>query len=239
MRKRYLLLLLLSVVLTLGIPALLGGRRVFEQLLRLNAGSALELVALVLVRWVFKTARLRLLPVLRGGAALVAAPHRLVHGMEALAQRVHRLLQLGVQVPRVGVVELLLELAHRAWEQRELAEAAAAGRAAHPDAACFDGPGRQVPAPLPLNRVVLLDRRAEDLRREYLATSPRSSVEALPVVTASAPATFTSFTGADAEMSALEPAGIVPVGLMVTPSAIQARVREHPAGQGDLQAQRW
>ena len=63
---------------------------------------------------------------------------------------------------------ILRELARRAWERQELAKAAAQAAADH-----------QGPAPLPLQRVLLLDRRAGDLRREYLATSPPSVVRAL------------------------------------------------------------
>ena len=63
---------------------------------------------------------------------------------------------------------ILRELARRAWERQELAEAAARGLADH-----------QGPAPLPVQHVLLLDRRAEDLRREYLATAPPSVVRAL------------------------------------------------------------
>ena len=63
---------------------------------------------------------------------------------------------------------ILRELARRAWERHELAEAAARAEADH-----------QGPAPLPLRHVLLLDRRAEDLHREYLATSPPSVVRAL------------------------------------------------------------
>ena len=82
---------------------------------------------------------------------------------------------------------ILLELARRSWERRELAQAAAAGQAAHPDAAGLDEAGldetgRPVLAPHPVQRVVLLDRRAEDLRREYRATSPHSVVAAAPDV---------------------------------------------------------
>ena len=94
--------------------------------------------------------------------------------------RAQRLLLCGDSTLALAI---LLELARRAWERRGLFEAAANGRAAHPDA-ILDGTDGQVLAPLPLERVLLLDRRAEDLRREYLATSPQSVVEALPVVTA-------------------------------------------------------
>jgi hypothetical protein len=77
---------------------------------------------------------------------------------------------------------ILLELARRSWERRALAQAAAAGRAAHPDTAGLDETGRKVLAPHPVQRVVLLDRRAEDLRREYRATAPHSVVAAAPHV---------------------------------------------------------
>jgi hypothetical protein len=75
---------------------------------------------------------------------------------------------------------VLLELARRAWEQRGLVEAAHQGLAARPDAT-LDGADGQL-APLPIESVLLLDRRAEDLRREYLATCPPSIVDALPEV---------------------------------------------------------
>ena len=74
----------------------------------------------------------------------------------------------------------LLELGRRAWEQQQLI-AAAAGRPPHPDAA---GPPADRPAPLPVERVLLLDRRSPDLRREYLATSSPALARQLPAVTA-------------------------------------------------------
>lgn len=77
---------------------------------------------------------------------------------------------------------ILLELARRAWEWRELSRAASIGRAARPDPVCLDETDRQVLAPHPVQRVVLLDRRAEDLRREYQATSPHSVAAAAPQV---------------------------------------------------------
>ena len=55
----------------------------------------------------------------------------------------------------------LLELGHRAWEQDELIAAA------HPS---LNGQG---PVPFPVDRVVLLNQRAGDLRREYLAEEER------------------------------------------------------------------
>jgi hypothetical protein len=73
----------------------------------------------------------------------------------------------------------LLELARRAWEQQELRAAAATGAVARPDATSrAAGP----PAPCPLERVLLLDRRSHDVRREYLATASRSMSQALPAV---------------------------------------------------------
>jgi hypothetical protein len=77
---------------------------------------------------------------------------------------------------------ILLELARRAWEGRELAQAAAIGRAAQLDGSGPDEAGHPALAPYPVQRVVLLDRRAEDLRREYQATSPQSVAAAAPPV---------------------------------------------------------
>ena len=83
------------------------------------------------------------------------------------------------QVFRTGARQLLLcgdstlalailrELARRAWERQELADAAN-GTA-----------DRHRPAPVPVQHVLLLDRRAEDLRREFLATSPPSLARTL------------------------------------------------------------
>jgi hypothetical protein len=80
---------------------------------------------------------------------------------------------------------ILLELAHRAWERHGLAEAEARGRAAanggratgNGGAAGNDGGAGGASRPLqPVQRVLLIDQRAEDLRREYLATSPWMSV---------------------------------------------------------------
>jgi hypothetical protein len=81
---------------------------------------------------------------------------------------------------------ILRELARRAWEQRELAEAAAAGpNQGGRDAAARDGAARDGaagPGPEPVVHVLLLDQRAEDLRREYLATSPAPIAQALPAI---------------------------------------------------------
>jgi hypothetical protein len=79
---------------------------------------------------------------------------------------------------------ILLELARRAWEWQQLAEAAARGQAEHPDAACLDEATQRTLAPLPLERVVLVDQRSGDLRREFLATCRPSTAGVLPAVTA-------------------------------------------------------
>jgi hypothetical protein len=81
---------------------------------------------------------------------------------------------------------ILRELARRAWEQQELARAAAHGSARSGRAAGngSEPPAQQPADPLPVQRVLLLDQRAEDLRREYLATSPGPLVQALCQVTA-------------------------------------------------------
>lgn len=77
---------------------------------------------------------------------------------------------------------ILLELARRTWEQQGLIDAAAIGRAAYPDAADTQGPDNTAYSRF-LKHVVLLDRRAEELRREYLTISPHSMPGALPAVT--------------------------------------------------------
>ena len=85
---------------------------------------------------------------------------------------------------------ILLELARRSWERRGLIDAAAAGRAAYPDAihpadaSETNGAGPHTLAPHPIEHVLLMDRRAEDLRREYLATSAHCIAGAPPEVTA-------------------------------------------------------
>lgn len=80
---------------------------------------------------------------------------------------------------------VLLELARRAWERQGLAQSAASGQAADGLADPATGPddaARRAMNPRPAERVLLLDRRAADLRREYLATSPQLIVQALPRV---------------------------------------------------------
>jgi len=78
----------------------------------------------------------------------------------------------------------LLEIAHRAWEDWGLVEAADLGetQATSRAALAVARAARLATTPHQVERVVLLDRRAEDLRREYRATSPRAVAEALPSV---------------------------------------------------------
>ncbi|MGH3067147.1 MAG: hypothetical protein ACRDMI_01015 [Streptosporangiaceae bacterium] len=73
---------------------------------------------------------------------------------------------------------ILRELARQAWECRQLAEAAAGGTEGR-NPGLPSGEDQQLLAPLPLQHVLLLDRRANDLRREFLATTPPPMVRAL------------------------------------------------------------
>ncbi len=77
---------------------------------------------------------------------------------------------------------VLLELARRAWERRGLAAAAAAGRAAHPDAPPLDKAAEHAIARYPVEHITLLDLRAPDLAREFFATCPQSIAAALPAL---------------------------------------------------------
>jgi hypothetical protein len=70
---------------------------------------------------------------------------------------------------------ILLELARQAWEQAELAKAAAAGL------------GEVEPAAwptLPVKRILLLDLRSDDMRREYVASVPAAVLKSTPEVVA-------------------------------------------------------
>ncbi len=105
---------------------------------------------------------------------------------QILSARARQLLLCGDTTLALAI---LLELARRAWEERELAEAAAVGRAVQLEGARLDGAGAgagldetglRAPGPCPVQRVVLLDQRADDLRREYEATSPPSVAAAGP-----------------------------------------------------------
>jgi Trk K+ transport system NAD-binding subunit len=77
---------------------------------------------------------------------------------------------------------VLLELARCVWEWQGLAESAAKGKIADATAAAQDEAVRSAMSPRPAQRVVILDHRAEDLRREFRATSPEPIVAALPDV---------------------------------------------------------
>ncbi len=61
MRRRYLLLLFISICLTLVVPAIFGGGEVFRQVLHLSWPAVLLLLALSLVGWGFNAARVQLL----------------------------------------------------------------------------------------------------------------------------------------------------------------------------------
>ncbi len=110
---------------------------------------------------------------------------------DALSSQESTAAALASQLARTGARQLLLcgdstlalatllELARQAWEHQELRAAAVIGQDAHPGAV---PPAGDSPAPLSFERVLLLDRRSRDLRREYLATSSRSMSQALPAV---------------------------------------------------------
>jgi hypothetical protein len=117
---------------------------------------------------------------------------------------------------------LLLELARRAWERRELVEAAAFGRTVHPDARLGEA-DQQVLAPPPLERVVLLDQRAEDLQREYQATSPPSIAEALPVVVAQPGSWKDQLL---ARLDAMTPAEAVQSAVVIADAAAESGMHE-------------
>jgi hypothetical protein len=103
---------------------------------------------------------------------------------------------LAEQVARTGARQVLLagdstlalaivrELARRAWERHQLAEAAAIGQDGMSRNGDGTGPGDL--GPEPVDGVLLLDQRADDLRREYLATSPPPIATALPGIRAEA-----------------------------------------------------
>ena len=83
---------------------------------------------------------------------------------------------------------ILLEVAHHAWEDWELLQAADLGEAraaaADPAALALAQAARPGITLNQVERVVLLDRRAADLLREYVHTSPRPIAAALQDVTA-------------------------------------------------------
>src|SRR5208283_3848394 len=110
---------------------------------------------------------------------------------DALSSQESTAAALASQLARTGARQLLLcgdstlalatllELSRQAWEYQELRAAAVIGQDAHPGAV---PPAGDSPAPFTFKRVLLLDRRSRDLRREYLATSSRSMSQALPAV---------------------------------------------------------
>jgi hypothetical protein len=77
---------------------------------------------------------------------------------------------------------VLLELARRAWERQGLADAAASAEATDPFRRTPGEVARPATSRPTIGQVLLLDRRANDLRREYLATSSASIISALPAV---------------------------------------------------------
>jgi hypothetical protein len=105
---------------------------------------------------------------------------------------VNRILRSGVrQVALCGdstlTMTVLLELARQAWEQAELVKAAAIGRAAARAASICDGTqpdGVHLPGPalLPVERLILMDLRAADILREYMASAPRAILDSAPEI---------------------------------------------------------
>jgi hypothetical protein len=84
-------------------------------------------------------------------------------------------------------IAVLLELARRAWEQAELVKAAAIGHAILLAAIPQDGSqpdsGRSPdPAPLPVKRLILMDPRAADILREYMASASLAVLESAPEI---------------------------------------------------------
>ena len=75
-------------------------------------------------------------------------------------------------------IAVLAELDRRGWEARELAKAAAAGRQVMQAAAASAGP----PPPLGIRRVVLIDPKSGDTRREYQAGASQEAVGAFPAL---------------------------------------------------------
>lgn len=77
---------------------------------------------------------------------------------------------------------ILLEFARRAWEQRELVRAATSQVPANHAASWLVEAGQELLVQHQVQEVVLLDRRADDLRREFRATAPKAAVIAGPDV---------------------------------------------------------
>jgi hypothetical protein len=98
---------------------------------------------------------------------------------EVLQTRARQLLLCGDSTLALA---LLRELSRRTWERQQAAASAAAGRAAYPNGTRLSDADAQLLDPLPLQSITLLDERAEDLLREYLATSSAPVAGALPEV---------------------------------------------------------
>ncbi len=77
---------------------------------------------------------------------------------------------------------ILREIARCAWEHQQLAQATSPGHISRLNGRGLNQADRRLVTPPPLHRIVLLDERAEDLHREFLATSPPRIAEALPEV---------------------------------------------------------
>jgi hypothetical protein len=98
---------------------------------------------------------------------------------EVLQTRARQLLLCGDSTLALA---LLRELSRRTWERQQAADSAVAGRASHPDGGRLIDADAQLLSALPLQSITLLDERAEDLLREYVATSPAPAAGALPEV---------------------------------------------------------
>lgn len=121
---------------------------------------------------------------------------------------------------------ILRELARFAWERRELADAMTIGLAA--DRAATDGgdTDQALPDPFQLEQVVLLDRRSDDLRREYLATSPTPIAQALPAIDAEASPWQDSLL---AKIDAMAPAQVAETVVVV--ADVRSKDSMHEAGR--------
>ena len=142
---------------------------------------------------------------------------------------VHQIVSTGVrQVLLCGdstlALAILLEFAHRAWECQGIKEAAAIGSALAADPASRRDEAAPPAAPWhAVEHVVLLDQRAEDLRREFRATSPQPIVAALPSVDAWEAAWRDQLLGCLDAMSPAEAAGTV---VLIADSPSEANMHE-------------
>ena len=121
---------------------------------------------------------------------------------------------------------ILRELARRAWERRQLAAAVASGNGGGTGHADTDDRARadqQLLAPLPVRAVVLLDRRADDLRREYLATCPPPMVGAMCEVNVEAVSWKDRLLGA---LDALPPADAAGTAVIVAETLSERGMHE-------------